>query len=287
MALTERNNVSIAQIIFFIPFLFTAIFLCIRHGFGRDAGWLVLVIFSLARLIGASAQLATISDPTNITLYTISLVLQSIGLSIFLTVLFALLSRTLSSIHKARSTVLNPFHLRVIHLAIVASIVLGIIGGSNSAQSASNGGVYTPSNLSQAAVIVTIVVYVILVAITVLLWGNISYAEPGENRTLIAVSASLPILLIRIIYSAVSILAQTPSFNQLTGSDGIFVGLEVIPELVIVLIIEAVGLTLPIRSKNDSAPSGLRRQGTYSRVSAPPVPDHEMHHMNQRDTAYV
>jgi hypothetical protein len=52
MGLTYRNGVSIAEIIVYVPSLAIAIFLSVRHGFARSSGWMFLIVFCLARLIG-------------------------------------------------------------------------------------------------------------------------------------------------------------------------------------------------------------------------------------------
>jgi hypothetical protein len=57
---TYRNGVgvSIAEIVFYVPSLCIAGLLAFRHGLGRNAGWLFLIIFCLARIIGPAIQLA-------------------------------------------------------------------------------------------------------------------------------------------------------------------------------------------------------------------------------------
>jgi hypothetical protein len=52
MGLNYRNGVSIAEIVVYVPSLAIAIFLSVRHGFARSSGWMFLIVFCLARLIG-------------------------------------------------------------------------------------------------------------------------------------------------------------------------------------------------------------------------------------------
>lgn len=69
MAVDYRNGVSILLLIFYIPALAIAVFLTIRHGFSKSSGWRFMIIFTLARILCASFQLATINQPKNVSLY--------------------------------------------------------------------------------------------------------------------------------------------------------------------------------------------------------------------------
>src|SRR5687768_9229174 len=62
MGLTQIDAISVAILIIYLPLLFIAILLAYRHGFGRNAGWLYLVLFSFVRILGSSLELATISS---------------------------------------------------------------------------------------------------------------------------------------------------------------------------------------------------------------------------------
>jgi hypothetical protein len=251
MALTEHNNISIAQIILFVPFLAVGIVLCIRHGFRRNTGWLLLVVFSIARILGAALQLATISNPKNLSLYFGALTLQSIGLSPLLIMLLALINRALESIEKARSAIINPRVLRLVQLLVLVGLILSSIGGSDSGDNYAKTGTYTVSPLTRAGVALVIVGFALLVIATVVVGINVSYAEPGEKRVVLAVALSLPFLLVRIIYSAVNAFGNNPAFGQVTGDINILLGTAVIEEIIIVFIVEVMGLTLQVRPKRE------------------------------------
>lgn len=133
MALTELNGISIAEIVVYIPIFAIAIFLALRHGFGRNAGWLFLVIFSTVRILGAALELATISDPTNVNLYVGSFTLQTIGLSPLVLVMLAFTARLSESINRTHTTLVNTRNLRLVQLLVLVGLILGIVGGSNMA----------------------------------------------------------------------------------------------------------------------------------------------------------
>ena len=81
MAIDYRSGVSILLLIFYLPALATAIFLSVRHGFTRSAGWRFMIIFTLARILCACFQLATINQPQNVSLYIGYSVLIGIAVS--------------------------------------------------------------------------------------------------------------------------------------------------------------------------------------------------------------
>jgi hypothetical protein len=76
MTITYHNGVSIAEVVLYTPALGLAILLAVRHGFGKNSGWLFLITFCIARIVGSCMQLATISQPRNSSLYTGFSILQ-------------------------------------------------------------------------------------------------------------------------------------------------------------------------------------------------------------------
>ena len=246
MTLTYRNGVSIAEIIVYVPALFTAGFLAVRHGLGQNSGWLFLIIFCLARIIGPCMQLATISDPTNTSLYTGSAILQNVGLSPLELAAIGLLSRLLDSIHRTKRTFLHSSMFHVIHLIIVIGLILGIVGGVNASDSYISSGFkqYTPTDLNKAGTILFIVSYIAIVTLTAVMSFHVGSAEKGEKRLFMAVALSLPFLLVRLIYSIISTFTKNKSFNLLNGSPTVVLCVALIEEFIVVALYEGTGLTL-------------------------------------------
>ncbi|KAI1772404.1 hypothetical protein F4818DRAFT_171299 [Hypoxylon cercidicola] len=274
MALTEQNHISIAQIVIYVPSLLIAILLAIRHGIGRSSGWLYLIIFSLARLIGPSLQLATISDPTNIRLRIGAAILQNIGLSPLIMVQLSLIGRALGSIRKSTNPLVTEKRVHLIHLLALVGLVLGSIGGSNSGTNFGKTGTYTVSGLTQAGTGLFIAAYVLLVISTILVATQISDVEPGEKRLVLAVGLSLPFILVRLVYSAESVYGHNPSFSQLTGNVNIQLGMAVIMEMIVVAICESIGMTLKKLPKIQAATHP--EDGGYQQPSQQTEGDHEM-----------
>lgn len=76
---TYRDGVAVIQLFFFSIYLCLGFVLCRRHGFRRSEGWVILLTFSILRLLGASFQLASINHPTD-SVYGGALICEGIGL---------------------------------------------------------------------------------------------------------------------------------------------------------------------------------------------------------------
>ncbi|KAI1501274.1 hypothetical protein F5X99DRAFT_383355 [Biscogniauxia marginata] len=271
MALTELNNISIAEIVLYTPALALAIFLAVRHGFGRNAGWLYLIIFSLARIIGSALQLATVADPRNISLYVGAATLQNVGLSPLILVQLALLSRALESAGRSPSApgggngngiALGTRLLRLVQLVLLVGLILGAVGGSSAGSNYAATGSYSQSTtLSRAGTALMIAGYVLLVAATgVVAATQLSRVEAGERRVVLAVGLSLPFILVRLVYSAESVYSGNPAFNLITGDRNILLGMAVIMEMIVVAVVEGVGITLKVRPRSAEGPTKVQQR---------------------------
>ncbi|KAI0527815.1 hypothetical protein F5B22DRAFT_5244 [Xylaria bambusicola] len=267
MEITVRNGISITQIILYVPFLAVATLLCVRHGFGQNAGWLFLFLFSLLRIIGAALQLAATAQPDNIGLFFGALTLQAIGLTDFIVMLLALINRACESAEKARNVLVNPRVLYWAQLLVFVAVILGIVGGTTAGSNYADTGMYKASSVSQASIGLTIAGYVLLVIATAQLLFSISHVEAGERRLVLAIAFCLPFLLVRLLYQAIGTFDRHSAFNSVSGNAYVFLGTAVIEEIIIVVIIEVVGLTLQVRPKADTPAGGSRPLGRlYDRL---------------------
>ncbi|RDL39713.1 Uncharacterized protein BP5553_04053 [Venustampulla echinocandica] len=252
MTLTYRDGLAIFEIAAYVPCLIVAVFLLVRHGFGRSAGWYFLVAFSLSRIIGGSLELATINDPTNIGLYTGSAILTNVGFSPLMLATLGLLSRLVDSINKNYQTFVTSKHLKFIETVITVGVILGIVGGVKASDALKQpGGTYQPQTLSKVGTILFIVSYVVTIAATVLISFSASHADAGEHRIILAVAFSLPFLFVRLMYSCISTFAHNSKFSLIGGSPTILLCVALIEELIVTITYEAVGLTLQKLPKKD------------------------------------
>jgi len=256
--LSELNKVSIAIICFYVPALAIAIFLCVRHGFSRGAGWFYLVLLAVIRLVGAALQLATINSPTNVGLYIGSATLQSVALSPLILCGLGLITRVVESIGHNSVPLITPRNLRLIQLLVVVGLILMIVGGAqmaNTIGSLEGSGASQPSagfsynlpTVSIAGLGLTIAGFGLLVLCTITTAVQVRSADAGEKRLVLAVALSIPFVLVRLVFSGLGTFGHDPSFKTFGGSPhyaDYFLGMAVVMEMVTTVIFEGVGLTL-------------------------------------------
>lgn len=253
-AINYRDGVSIGELVVYFPALAIAILLGVRHGFGRSSGWFYLILFSLVRIVGACFQLATISKPTDSTLYIGGAVLQNIALSPLELASLGLLSRLFDGIRKVNTVAVSPHMIRLIQVVVTVGLILGIVGGVQSGNDFTSGGTYVPQTLSKVSVVLYLAGWVAIVGLSVIGYSNISSAIPGDNRILIAVAVAIPLILVRIIYAAVTMFGHLASFNLITGNVTILLCMAILEEFAVVIVYEIMGFTL------DRLPKGGKNQ---------------------------
>ena len=269
-AIGYRNGVAIGELIFYVPTFLIALLLAIRHGFGTSAGWRLLLTSTLVRLLYACFQVATITNPNNVSLYIGAFVLLEIAISPLELAMVGLLTRVVDNIIKTRPTYVAVNHLRALGLVITVGLVLSIIGGVNAGDDYNKTGVYTPQSTSKAGLALWIACFVGIVAATVATSFHIRHADRGEKRVLIVVAVSLPLMLVRLIYAAIGTFTYTPRINPETGSVTILLCMALLEEIAIVCLYEAVGLTLKkVEKPKQGTPNGggeFARQNDHNRA---------------------
>jgi hypothetical protein len=249
MTLSNRNDISIIELVVYTPAELFSIFLCIRHGFGPNKGWIFLLIFSLIRLVGASLDLATIGFPTSIPLQTTAALLSSVGLSPLLFTTLGLLFRVCKSINKEYQTIIQTIHIRLLRIPIIAALVLVVIGSDTSAGDLINHSTYPIQLITKIGVIILIAVFAIVVLITTTFMIRRSHAEPGERRLINAIAASLPFLAVRLIYVVLAMFSHIHTFSIIYGSVVSLGCMAIMQEMIVVIIYIGVGITLPRKFK--------------------------------------
>lgn len=91
---TYADAIAIYQLVFYAPALVFSIFVAGKHGAMKSSGWVLLTIFCIIRIVGASARIATITSPTTSNAYTVALICSVLGLSPLLMASLGLISRS-------------------------------------------------------------------------------------------------------------------------------------------------------------------------------------------------
>jgi uncharacterized membrane protein len=250
MTLTYSNGIAIGEIVCYSPCLLVAVFLMARHGLRKAGGWYFLVMFSLVRILGAVFQLATINDPTSVSLRTGAAILTTVGFSALLLATLGLLTRLIHSIEKTGTTVNATRHIKIIEIVLFAGLIVGIIGGINAGKEASKPPYkYQPGTLSKVGTALFVACYAATVVATILTSLHTNSAELGEQRIIYTIFFSLPFLLVRLVYTLLSTFSHDKHFSLLGGSPTIILCVAIIEELIVTITYLAIGLTLAVVPK--------------------------------------
>ncbi|CAI6093780.1 unnamed protein product [Clonostachys chloroleuca] len=256
MTLDSRGYVSIAELVVYVPAFVLAIIICVRHGIRQTSGWIYTLILCLVRIVGSVCQLVTYSNPS-VGLIQAYLVFDSVGLSPLLFATLGLLSRLVDWINTERGPILQATHFRLVQLIITVGLILGIVGGVQQGSSQSTTGTSPqPSSVSQAAIILYIVAFAALVGILLLSFGYLSYVPSKEQSISAGVAIALPLILVRLVYSALSTFTHSKTFSILGGNVGVFVGMAVVEEFLVIIIYLGLGFIVPKLQKGQQGEVG-------------------------------
>ncbi|KAI9758854.1 MAG: hypothetical protein M1835_000510 [Candelina submexicana] len=253
-----RGDVSIVELIFYVPALALAVWIATRHGFGRSSGWLFLIILALIRIVGSSMELA--SDQSHNQSLTIgAAVLSNIGLNALILALLAILKRVNESMSEFHG--LEPRIFDLFHLPLLAGVVLVAYGGSHSYQN----GVFHTQSTSKFGIVIVAVVTVALTAIIALTFTKLTHIPSGERRLLFAAAASIPFIAVHLLYSLISVFASSKTFNPITGNVIVFAIMAVLMEFVAVALFLVAGILAPVIPRSAVQPGSKLAVGDRGR----------------------
>ncbi|RFU26909.1 hypothetical protein B7463_g9421, partial [Scytalidium lignicola] len=258
---TYRECIAIVQVAFYVPALIGGIFLALHHGFAKSSGWVLLITFSLLRLIGAILEIVGIDHPTK-QVITGAIVCISIGLSPLTLMCLGLMSR----VNQAVGEPISSKIYKGINLVGLIAFCLGIYGGTK--QASSTAADYTHvNNDSKAAVVLFTAIFIVAFFMFLSLVTRLSVVPHGEKRLLLAVGLSWPFLTVRYIYALVADFAHNKHFNSYFGNPTIYLLMAVLTECIVIVICEVMGFTLRSIPKGEP----LRTSDTEMHDSHMPV----------------
>lgn len=240
MTITYRDGLSILELIVYTPSLLIALVMDFRNEFSLKSGWHFFLIFSLLRVIGNGCYLGTINDPDSTSLYLAYGICNSIGLSPLLLGMLALLHRVNASIKRQTGSAYWPSLFVLLGLVALVSMI-PIIVGVASASSLTSG---LNSKETKAGMILYMVVWVAFAALIFLVWVRHSSVQRAEHRVLWAITIVMPVLAVRIVYSALAVFKHSSTFNMITGNDTVFLVMDILEEIFIVYVLVLTGIGL-------------------------------------------
>lgn len=201
------------EIVYFVPALPFTIWVCVKHGFSREAGWLLLTILSLVRIVGAATGVAAWKEPTNKDLIATSIIMGSIGSATLVAALTGVVNRIDTG---TGGSSLSPRLRKWLQIVGLVAVILGIVGGINLADSdpetRSDGQSYI-----KASIILVFTQFVATAIILSLSAKKLRYIWKGDRILFFVAAACLPFVLVRLIYSISAAFNPTSSIFSVTS----------------------------------------------------------------------
>lgn len=246
MGLSNRAILDIVELIYYVPALVLCLWVIKKQGL--HVAWAYLTALAIVRIVGAGSGVAADSNPSSSLIET-SLICYSIGLSPLLLALLGIIKRINVGM---RDHQFPSNFIQLIHLPVVAALALGIVGGIDlfaSSTSSRNTGI----TLTEASIIIFLVSFVALAAITVVTFTHLRSVVDEEKRLLFAALASIPFLIVRLTYSIVANFDRSSTIFSITATQNTAVIVQAIMslamEFIVVSLYLVAGFTTPAVSK--------------------------------------
>ncbi|KAL4873651.1 hypothetical protein BDV12DRAFT_192094 [Aspergillus spectabilis] len=227
---TYRHGIAILQLLIFPFILVAALFIWKRTGWRVGSKiWRYAVTLSLIRIAGSISSLLTIKHDSHDVEVAVA-VCELIGLAPLLLTYVGLL-RQIDMDQK-----IHPRCLQIVAIICFIGLVLGIAGVSSADD---NEGTYHADAIVKASMGIFIAVFITIVVITVWLFAQLRPTlRVFQKKLFLAIALACPLLMIRLIYSAISDYADNSRFAVLEGDPTIYLCMSVLEEIV------AMGLTM-------------------------------------------
>lgn len=240
MALTNRNILSIVELVFYAPLTVLSLFLTIRHccrGQRSQITWIFLYLYTHIRVVEAALELATIRSSSS-ALYGTSILFSIIGVPMILLTTFGLLNRIFFILSRDMiySTRVKDWYFGLLQIPFEAAIPLCANGASHSTADLWNGAAYSPQILTKIGVVLCVVGFVVMVFLAWCMLRAQSYMEGNEKRLMQILAISLPFLCMRLLYTVLVTFFNSGVFKTWDGNVIVMSLMAVLPEMVVVII---------------------------------------------------
>lgn len=133
-----------------------------------------------------------------------------------------------------------PRPMALLTLVTFVALILGIAGVHSSS---GNDGTYRPSKLAKVAMGIFLAVFVIFVLLSVWLFYELSFSlRRFQKKLFLAIALSIPLLVVRLVYSALSDYTTLSSF-ALNGNTTVYLCMDVLEEIIAMGITMALGIS--------------------------------------------
>jgi hypothetical protein len=133
--------------------------------------------------------------------------------------------------------------IQIAQLPTMIALILCIVGGTDESDSSSSE-IVTGKRDTKIGVIIFLVIYLLLFALSIITMKDIGNASKGEKRVYFAVLGAIPLLGVRLLWSLLSAFSNNPSFSIMSGKPLVQFFMATLEEFVIVVFYTLVGLTI-------------------------------------------
>ncbi|KAB8239665.1 uncharacterized protein BDW43DRAFT_305432 [Aspergillus alliaceus] len=236
MTFTYRDGIAVLQLIAFIPALNLALYLCYKQGLKAVAScWRFLLILSCLRIAGAVCQLLLISHASEDVVVT-KIVCDLLGIAPLTLAAVGLLQRVNETAKQV-----SRYTFMFVSIVSMVGLIIGIVG----AVQAVNGANYKVTSLLKAALALFIVCLGLMFLILFYLSWDIKSLPVSEQRVIYSLYLCSPLLVVRMVYAALSDYGSDPRFALFDGSPTAYLCMSVLEEIVLMIICLMIGFMYP------------------------------------------
>lgn len=120
-------------------------------------------------------------------------------------------------------------------------MILSIVGGTEATIGPAGLAITTPTKIG---IVIYIAAFVLTCGVLAVIVGRLSAVPRGERRVLLVVGLALPFLAARLVFAALAVFLHNSTFSIVGGSVGVYVGMALVEEVVVVAGYVALGWTL-------------------------------------------
>jgi hypothetical protein len=133
--------------------------------------------------------------------------------------------------------------IQIAQLPTMIALILCIVGGTDESDSSSSD-IATGKRDTKIGVVIFLIIYLLLIALTIITMKDVGNAPKGEKRVYFAVLGALPLLGVRLLWSLLSSFSSNPSFSITSGKPLIQFFMATLEEFVVVVFYTLAGLTI-------------------------------------------
>jgi len=235
------GHIAIAQLVFFLIAILPANYCLLKHGLLGILGWLFLVLFCLIRITGAAIIVS--DESKNMAISEAGGIITSVAIAPLIIATAGVAHESFKSIESYRPILFGWIPHILAHVGCGGAVALLVVGYTNLEGSDS-----TPDKMKigldeiRGGGFVLVAIWIMTTAIVIA-----SYHYPralrGEKLLVGGVTIALIALIIRILYTVLSALIDSESYNPISGAPtAVKVILDVLPEFFLTLVLLAAGI---------------------------------------------